>query len=72
VTQSRRDGTRFRVRFNDLAFIDVLRHATPAGRDVARTARARLERDGAPVGELASCDPAGVRERRKPGHTIDI
>jgi FPC/CPF motif-containing protein YcgG len=57
MPQRRRAPVRLPVRFDDLAFAEDLRHATPAGRDVARAARARFEHDGAELGELAPCDP---------------
>jgi len=57
VTQPRRRGASFRVRFDELAFAEDLRHASPSGRQVALDARRRLERDGADVGELRPCDP---------------
>jgi hypothetical protein len=57
MPQPRRAPARLPVRFDDLAFAEDLRHATPAGRDVARAARVRFERDGAELGELAPCDP---------------
>jgi hypothetical protein len=49
--------TRYSVHFDELAFAEDLRHASPAGRDVARAARVRLERDGANRAELWRCDP---------------
>jgi hypothetical protein len=45
------------VHFDELAFAEDLRHASPAGRDVARAARARLEQAGASLDELRRCDP---------------
>lgn len=48
---------RFEVRFDELAFTDDLAHATPAGRQVATAARARLERDGTDLSEFKRCDP---------------
>jgi hypothetical protein len=53
-----RDGARYRVHFDELAFAEDLRHASPAGRDVARAARTRLERDGAGLGELGAATPS--------------
>jgi len=50
-------GARYSVHFDELAFAEDLRHASPAGRDVARAARARLEREGASLDELRRCDP---------------
>lgn len=58
MTQSRGGGPRYGVHFDELAFAEDLRHASPAGREVARAARVRLERDGAPLDELRRCDPA--------------
>jgi hypothetical protein len=49
--------TRYSVHFDELAFAEDLRHASPAGRDVARAARLRLDRDGANRAELWRCDP---------------
>lgn len=47
---------RFEVRFDGLAFSDDLAHQTPASREVAQAARARLERGGAnPLG-FKRCD----------------
>jgi hypothetical protein len=37
-----RGGARYGVRFEELAFAEDLRHASPAGRDVARAARTRF------------------------------
>jgi hypothetical protein len=37
-----RGGTRYGVHFDELAFAEDLRHASPAGRDAARAARTRL------------------------------
>lgn len=63
MSASRRGGARFRVRFDELAFAEDLRHATPAGRDIAVRARARLEREGADMDELRRCDPTVGTER---------
>ena len=52
-----RGGARYGVDFDELAFAEDLRHASPAGRDVARAARTRLERDRAGLEELWRCDP---------------
>jgi hypothetical protein len=57
VSQPRRARARFSVRFDELAFSEDLHHATPAGREISRAARVRLEREGADIGELAPCDP---------------
>ncbi len=50
---------RFEVRFDELAVIDDLAHATPAGRQVAMAARERLEREGADPADFKRCDPHG-------------
>jgi hypothetical protein len=61
-----RDGARYRVHFDERAFAEDLRHASPAGRDVARAARTRLERDGAGLDELRRCDPEHREGTRLP------
>jgi hypothetical protein len=58
--------TRYSVHFDELAFAEDLRHASPAGRDVARAARARLDRDGASRDELRRCDPEHREGTRLP------
>jgi hypothetical protein len=45
----------FEVRFDGDAFAEDLAHATPAGRDVALRARARLEREGLAAEECRRC-----------------
>jgi hypothetical protein len=50
-------STRFGVRFDELAFSEDIRHATPAGRQVAGAARQRLQADGADPSEFKRCDP---------------
>ena len=57
---------RYRVHVDELAFAEDLRHASPAGRDVARAARARLDRDGAALDELWRCDPEHREGTRLP------
>lgn len=57
---------RFRVRFDELAFTVDLEHATPAARQVAIAARARLEQNGADPAELKRCDPEGRDGTRLP------
>jgi len=54
------------VHFGELAFAEDLRHASPAGREAALSARARLERDGAALHELKRCDPEARDETRLP------
>jgi len=44
------------VAFSALAWDDDLRHLSAAGRRVAVTARARLEREGQPLDGLRACD----------------
>ena len=51
------DSPRFSAHFDEEAFAEDLDHATDAGRLVAQAERARMERDGLPVGELLACDP---------------
>jgi hypothetical protein len=50
------DSPRFSAHFDEEAFAEDLAHATEAGRRVAETERARIEREGIPVGELLACD----------------
>lgn len=52
-----REDRRFRTHFDDLAFDDDLRHASPRARDVARAARERMQLDGVAVTELRRCAP---------------
>jgi len=66
VPPSPAGGARFGVRFDELAFAEDLRHASPAGREAALTARARLERDGAALHELKRCDPEARDGTRLP------
>jgi hypothetical protein len=61
-----RGGARYGVHFDELAFAQDLRHASPAGRDIARSARTRLERDGAGLEELWRCDPEHREGTRLP------
>jgi hypothetical protein len=61
-----RGATRYGVHFDELAFAEDLRHASPAGRDIARAARTRLERDGAGLDELWRCDPEHREGTRLP------
>jgi hypothetical protein len=58
--------TRYSVQFDELAYAEDLRHASPAGREVARSARARLDRDGASLDELWRCDPEHREGTRLP------
>ena len=55
MAQPPRRRASFRVRFDELAFAEDLRHATPSGRQVGLEARRRLERNGADVGEQRPC-----------------
>ena len=50
------DSPRFSAHFDEEAFAEDLAHATQAGRRVAETERARLEREGTPARELLACD----------------
>jgi hypothetical protein len=61
-----RGGARYGMLFDELAFAEDLRHASPAARDVARAARTRLERDGAGLDELWRCDPEHREGTRLP------
>jgi hypothetical protein len=61
-----RGGARYGVHFDELAFAEDTRHASPAGRDIARAARTRLERDGAGLEELRRCDPEHRQGTRLP------
>lgn len=56
MPQPRSTPARFSVRFDDTAFLEDLDHASPSGREVAQSARARREREGADPSELAPCD----------------
>lgn len=49
MSEPRRGGARFRVRFDELASAEDVRHATRAGREVVRDARGRLEHEGTDV-----------------------
>ena len=51
---------RAQVVFDEAAWEDDLRGATPAARKVAKEARARLERNGQPVDDLLVCDSNGA------------
>ncbi len=46
----------FRVRFNDARIQQDIQRARPAGREIARKARAALERDGIDSSMLARCE----------------
>jgi hypothetical protein len=61
-----RGGARYGVHFDELAFAEDVRQASPTGRDVARAARTRLERDGAALDELRRCDPEHREGTRLP------
>jgi hypothetical protein len=50
-------SARFGVRFDELAFSEDIRHATPVGRQVAGAAHQRLQADGADPSEFKRCDP---------------
>lgn len=54
------DSPRFPVRFDDEAFGEDLYHATPAGSAIARSERARLEREGIAISELADLRGRGT------------
>lgn len=49
-----------RVTFDEAAWEDDLRGATPAARKAAEGTRTRLERDGQPVDDLLACDSDGA------------
>jgi hypothetical protein len=61
-------SARFRVRFNELAFASHVGHAAPNDRDVARTARRRVERrrTNTPSSSVATPDA----RRDQPGELL--
>jgi hypothetical protein len=50
---------RARVEFDELAWNEDLAGASDTAREIARQARARLERDGQPINDLLPCQAEG-------------
>jgi hypothetical protein len=58
MTDKRRSGYA-PVLFDDAAFAEDSRRASPGGAEIAKSARTRYERDGVPVGDLLACQAEG-------------
>lgn len=61
------DSPRFPVRLDEEAFGEDLYHATPAGKAIARSERARMEREGIATSELRTCAAVGPDGTRLAG-----
>jgi hypothetical protein len=70
MPQPRGARARLAVRFDELAFAEDLRHATPAGRQVARAARARFEHDAPSSASSPRATPSTVTARACPDASI--